>query len=140
MSSVKARVLARLGGLSLAVLLVLSAAQSAQADTLVAGTNVWTMVGNPSFITSGANPIAEVSFSNHASVAVTGIVLMVLRNNASQMVYYSTGTVNIANGAIGVAGLIEFGQPPGLYNATFFAMTFAGVAISLPYSVPFTVP
>ena len=132
--------LARLGGLSLAVLLVLGAAQSAQADTLVAGTNVWTMVGSPSFVTSGANPLGVVSFSNHAGVTVTGIVIMVLRNNAGQTVYFSTGTVAIATGAIGVVEIVEFGLPPQTYNATFFAFTFAGVAISLPYSALFTVP
>ncbi len=131
---------ARAGGLSFAVLLILGGAQAAQADTFVAGTNVWTMVGTPSFITSGANPLGVVSFSNHASVTVTGIVIMVLRNNASQTVYFSTGTVQIATGAIGAVEMIEFGQAPGTYNATFFAFTFAGVAISPSTSVPFIIP
>jgi hypothetical protein len=131
---------ARVGGLAIAVLLVVSAAQVAEADTFVGGTNVWTMVGSPSFVTTGSNPLGVVSFSNHLSVSLTGIVIMVLRNNSSQTVYYSTGTVTIAPGAIGAAYLVEFGLPPQTYNATFFAFTFAGVAISLPTSAPFTLP
>jgi hypothetical protein len=65
---------------------------------------------------------------------------MVLRNNSSQTVYFSTGTVTIASGAIGTVELIEFGLAPGTYNATFFAFTFGGVAISLSTSALFTLP
>jgi hypothetical protein len=135
---VDATLFARAGGLSIAILLVLGAAQAAEAD--VGGTNVWTMVGAPSFSTGGNFPLGVVSFSNHLSVDVSGIVIMVLRNNSSQTVYFSTGTVTIASGAIGTVELIEFGLAPGTYNATFFAFTFAGVAISLPTSALFTLP
>jgi hypothetical protein len=55
-------------------------------------------------------------------------------------VYFSTGTVSIASGAIGTVELVEFGLPGGTYNATFFAFTFSGVAISLPTSALFTLP
>ncbi|HVC27032.1 MAG TPA: hypothetical protein VND40_02620 [Nitrososphaerales archaeon] len=130
---------ARLGSLSFAVLLIVGA-QAAQADTFVGGTNVWTMVGTPSFVTSRGNPLAVVSFSSHVSVTVTAIVIMVLRNSAGQTVYFSTGSVAIATGTIGAVEIIEFGQPPGTYNATFFAFTFGGVAISLPTSALFTIP
>ena len=135
-----ASLFARAGGLSIAVLLVLSAAQAAGADTAVGGTNVWTMVGAPSFLTSNIGPLAALSFSNHLAFDVSGIVIMVLRNNSSQTVYFSTGTVTIARGAIGTVELIEFGLPAGTYNATFFAFTFGGVAISLPTSALFTLP
>jgi hypothetical protein len=131
---------ARIGSLSLAVLLVLSAAQAAEADTIVGGTNVWTMVGAPSFPTGGSYPVGLVSFSNHLTFPVSGIVIMVLRNNSSQTVYFSTGTVTIASGGIGTVELIEFGLPVGTYNATFFAFTFGGIAISLPTSALFTLP
>jgi len=135
---VNAPLFARAGGLSIAILLVLGAAQAAEAD--VGGTNVWTMVGAPSFSTSGNFPLGVVSFSNHLSFDVSGIVIMVLRNNFSQTVYFSTGTVTIASGAIATVELIEFGLAPGTYNATFFAFTFGGVAISLPTSALFTLP
>ena len=131
---------ARIGGLSVALLLVLSAAQAAQADTSVGGTNVWTMVGSPVFGANGIGPYALVSYSNHLSVSVPGIVIMVLRNNSSQTVFFSTGTATIAPGAIGTADLVEFGLPVGTYNATFFAFSFAGVAISLPTTALFTLP
>jgi hypothetical protein len=133
--------LARVGAMSVAILLVVSAAQAAGGDTpVVGGTNVWTMVGAPSFPTGGPYPVGVVSFSNHLAVAVSGIVIMVLRNNSSQTVYFSTGTVTIASGAIGAVELIEFGLAPGTYNATFFAFTFSGVAISLPTSALFALP
>ncbi|HVB95536.1 MAG TPA: hypothetical protein VND41_02910 [Nitrososphaerales archaeon] len=135
-----ASLFARAGGLSIAVLLVFSAAQAAESDTAVGGTNVWTMVGAPSFHTGGSFPLGAVSFSNHLTVEVSGIVIMVLRNNSSQTVYFSTGTVTIGSGEIGTVELIEFGLAPGTYNATFFAFTFAGVAISLPTSALFALP
>jgi hypothetical protein len=137
---VNASLLARVGGLSIAILLVVSAAQAAGADTAVGGTNVWTMVGAPSFPTGGSYPVGVVSFSNHLTVDVSGIVIMVLRNNSSQTVYFSTGTVTIPSGAIGTVELIEFGLAPGTYNATFFAFSFSGVAISLSTSALFAVP
>jgi len=130
----------RAGGLIFALLLVLSAAQAAQADTSIGGTNVWTMVGSPSFVTTGTYPLGAVSYSNHLSVDLTAIVIMVLRNNSGQTVYYSTSTVTIVPGGIGTVHLVEFGLDPGTYNATFFAFTFAGVGITLPTSALFTIP
>jgi hypothetical protein len=137
---VNSSLVGRVGGLSIAVLLVVSSAQAAEADTFVGGTNVWTMVGAPSFPTGGTYPVGLVSYSNHLTVNVSGIVIMVLRNNSSQTVYFSTGTVTIASGAIDAVELVEFGLAPGTYNATFFAITFGGVAISLPTSALFTLP
>jgi len=131
---------ARAGGLLFALLLVLGVAQAAQANTSIGGTNVWTMVGSPSLGANGIGPYALVSYSNHLSVSVPGIVLMVLRNNSSQTVFLSTATATIAPGAITSADLVEFGLAPGTYNATFFAFAFDGVAISLPNSALFTVP
>lgn len=131
---------ARAGGLLFALLLVLGEAQAAQANTSIGGTNVWTMVGSPSLGANGIGPYALVSYSNHLSVSVPGIVLMVLRNNSSQTVFLSTATATIAPGAITSADLVEFGLAAGTYNATFFAFAFDGVAISLPNSALFTVP
>jgi hypothetical protein len=65
---------------------------------------------------------------------------MVLRNNSSQTVYYSTSTLTLARGAIGSAYLVEFGLPLGTYNATFFVFAFSGVAISTRTSALFTLP
>ncbi len=132
--------LTRAAGLAVLALLLLAAAQAAEADTFVGGTSVWTMVGTPSFNKGLGNPQGVVAFSNNFGVTVSGIVIMVLRNNASQMVYYSTATLTLASGQIGSAALIEFGLPLGTYNATFFAFTFGGVAISSPTSALFTLP
>ena len=124
----------------MALLLVWSVAQAAEADTAIGGTNVWTMVGSPSFVTTAGYPQGVVSYSNHLTVDVTGIVVMVLRNNSGQMVYFTTGTATIASGAIVPVDLVEFGLSPGTYNATFFALTFAGVGITLPTSAAFPIP
>jgi hypothetical protein len=131
---------ARIGGLSVALLLVLSAAQAAQADTSIGGTNVWTMVGSPVFGANGISPYALVSYSNHLSVSVPGIVIMVLHNNSGQTVFFSTATATISPGAIVSADLVEFGLAAGAYNATFFAFAYDGVAISLPTTAIFAVP
>jgi hypothetical protein len=132
-------VLARSGSLAFALLLVLSAAQSARAESSIGGTNVWTMVGSPSFGANEIGPYALVSYSNHLSVTTEGIVVMVLRNNSGQTVFFSTATATISPGSIAAEALVEFGLPAGTYNATFFAFGFSGVAISLPTSSLFTV-
>jgi len=137
---VNASLYARATGALFAFLLVLSAAQAAQANISIGGTNVWTMVGSPSVVTTGTYPFGAVSYSNHLSVDLTAIVIMVLRNNSGQTVYFSTSTVTIAPGTIGTVHLVEFGLNPGTYNATFFAFTFAGLGIALPTSAPFTIP
>jgi hypothetical protein len=127
-------------GLAIAALLVLSSAAAASADPFVGGTTVWTMVGAPA---PGVGPLGTadtISYSNHLTIGVTGIVFMVLRNNSSQMVYFSEATATIAPGTIVAAQLVEFGLAAGTYNATFFAVAFSGVAISLPTSALFTVP
>lgn len=131
--------LARLGGISVAVLLVLGSASSAEAQTLVGGTTAWTVVGAPAPSTSCLGPCELLSFSNHLSVNVTGIVFMVLRNNSSQTISISIATATIASGGIAEVALVETGVPPGAYNATFFAVAFSGVAISLPTTATFTV-
>lgn len=137
---VNGALLARLGGVIFAAILVLGCAQGAAADTVLGGTGVWTMVGAPSLVTNLSNPGAVVAFSNNAGVTVSGIVIMVLRNNSSQTVYYSTATLTIPKGQILSAMLVEFGLPGGTYNATYFAFTFGGVAISSATTAPFTVP
>ncbi|HEV2389652.1 MAG TPA: hypothetical protein VGS04_02905 [Nitrososphaerales archaeon] len=133
-------IFARAVGLLFALLLVLGEAQAVMADTSIGGTNVWTMVGAPSAGATGFGPFARVSFSNHLSVNVQGIVIMVLRNISGQTVFFSTATATIAPGAIASADLVEFGLAPGTYNATFFAFAFDGVPISLPTSSLFAVP
>jgi hypothetical protein len=127
-------------GLAVVALLVLSSASAVQADTFVGGTTVWTMVGAPAASVTNLGPVDTVSYSNHLTVSVPGIVFMVLRNNSSQMVYFTTATATIAPGTIESAALVEFGLPAGTYNATFFAVSFSGVAISSSTSALFTVP
>ena len=132
--------IARFGALVFASILFLSAAQAAHADTFIGGTTAWDMVGSPAFPTSVSTPAVTVTYSNSLPVTVAGIVIMVIRNNASQTVYFSTGTITLSSGALGPASLVEFGLNPGTYNATFFAFTFGGVAISAPTSALFTLP
>jgi hypothetical protein len=131
--------LSRLGGLAVAALLVLSSAAAVQADTFVGGTTVWTMVGAPTPSVGAFGQLETVSFSNHLTVSVPGVIFMVLRNNSSQMVDLAEATATIAPGAIVAAQLVEFGLAAGTYNATFFAVAYSGVAISLPTSALFTV-
>lgn len=126
-------------GVAIAALLVLSSASAVQADTYVGGTTVWTMVGAPAPSVGTLGPIETVSFSNHLTVSVSGIVFMVIRNNSSQMIYFTQATATIAPGAIAAAVLVEFGLPAGTYNATFFAVAYSGVAISASTSALFTV-
>src|SRR5271154_5088899 len=124
--------LARAGALLFAALLALGAAQGAEAQTFVGGTNVWTMVGPPSFNTNGGEPVGVATWSNHLGINfnVTGIVMMVIRNSSGQTLLYTTATLTVESGAVGTSEDVVFGLAPGTYSATFFAFTFGGVAIS----------
>ena len=119
----------------MAVMLAVGAAQAAQADVFVGGTNVWTIVAGPTPQTLSGSPVEVVTYSNHLAVEVIGIVIMVLRNAAGQTVYYSTSSITLTGepgGSIGSAYLVAFGLPGGTYSATFFAFTLGGVPISTP--------
>ena len=132
--------LARTGALLVGVLLILSAAQSAKADTFIGGTNAWTMVGPPSFQALGGYRVGAVTYADDLNVTVTGIVIMVIRNDLNQTVYYSTATLSLPSGENGTADIVLSGLSPANYNATFFAFTFGGVAITNSTTVLFTLP
>jgi len=118
------------GALSLVIILAACFSQAASAATFVGGTGDWTFVGAPTVTTLGSSQAAEITFENHLDVSVLGVVMMVLRNNLGQTVYYTTASINLALGSYGTVYLIEGGVPPGVYNATFFAFTLGGIAIS----------
>jgi hypothetical protein len=132
------RLAAKSGALAVSLLLVIGAAQAAEAQTFIGGTSVWTVVAAPTASPTGIAPTEATAFSNHASVDVTGIVLLVLKNTAGQTIYYTSATVTIAPGGIGTSYDAIFGVAPGTYNATIFAIAASGVAISASTSVPFT--
>lgn len=134
------RVPARAGLVVAAALLFLVSAQGAFAQAGLVGTNDWTIVSAPSFAVQQGNPVAIVAYSSHVGISVTGIVVMLLRNNASQTVSISVGTTTIAGGQIGSADLVEFsGLPHGTYNATIFAFALSGVALSTVTTAQFKV-
>ena len=64
------------------------------------------------------SPVWSTTFQNNLDVAVLGIVIMVLHNNLGQTVFFSTATLNLTRGLSGTAYNVEFGLPPGIYNAT----------------------
>ena len=118
------------GLLSLAVVLASCFSQAAEAATFVGGTGDWTFVSAPTVQSLGFSQAAAVTFENHLGVAVLGIVIMVLHNDHGQTVYYSTATINITRGFYGTAYAAEVGVQPGIYNATIFAISTQGLAIS----------
>lgn len=125
------------GALSAAVILLSCVAQTSEAATFVGGTNVWTLVGTPSVQTLGFAQAAATTIQSHLDVSVLGIVIMVLRNNLGQTVYYSTATMNMTHGMYATAYTVAAGVAPGIYNATIFAISTSGIAISESASISF---
>jgi hypothetical protein len=111
-------------------MLAVSGAEPATALTLVGGTANWTFESPPRMATIGAFAAAQTTFHNNLGVQVLGIVVMVLHNRIGQTVYYSTATLNLTRGFSGTAYTVEAGLPFGVYNATIFAFSMDGVAIS----------
>ena len=62
---------------------------------------------------------------------------MVVHNRIGQTVSYSTATLNLTRGFSGVAYTVETGLPIGIYNATIFAFSMNGVAISNSTTISF---
>ncbi len=126
----RSRSLSAAAALSLAIVLASSFAQAASASVFVGGTGDWTLVGDPTVQTLGASQAAELTYENHLATPVLGVVIMVLHNNIGQTVYYTTATINLNSSSYGTVFLVEYGVNPGVYNATFFAFSVAGIAIS----------
>jgi len=126
--------------IALATVLVSNGAEAANGATPTGGTDVWTMVGVPTVPTIGLQPTEVTVWHNNVDIAVTGIVMMVLRNNQSQMVEFSTSTLNLSRGMSGAAYNVAYNLPQGTYNATFFAFVPGWVAISNRTSVLFPLP
>lgn len=95
-------------------------------------------MGTPMFNRVGSYPVMETTFQNNLDVGVLGIVIMVVHNNLGQTVFYSTATLNLTRGFSGTAYNVEIGLPPSKYQATIFAVSTSGVAISNSTTVSFS--
>jgi len=113
-----------------AVVLASYGAQAGNALSLVGGTSNWTAVGSPKMVSMGTFSGAATTFHNNLDVQVLGVVIMVLHNRIGQTVSYSTATLDLTRGFTGTAYTVELGLPSGVYNATIFAFSLGGVAIS----------
>ncbi|MDG6966670.1 MAG: hypothetical protein JRN23_05495 [Nitrososphaerota archaeon] len=116
------------GWAALALLLVACCSQAAQAS-VVAGTGALTFTAPPKEVTIG-EPGLLTTLHDNLGTSVFAIVIMVLRDNSGQMVYYSTATVNVTRGLYGDAFTVAVGLPVGAYNATVFAITPGGLPLS----------
>jgi hypothetical protein len=124
--------------LSLALAVVLCCCQAAQASAYVGGTGALTFVGTPTVVTLGPLRAAEVTLDNHLGVSVLGIAIMVIHNALGQTIYYSTATLNLTRGSFATAYIVEAGIPTGVYNATIFAFSAGGVAVSNSTTIAFS--
>lgn len=117
--------------------MVASFSQAAEAS-VVAGTGALTFSGAPKQVTIG-EPGLLTTFHNDVGTSVFAIVIMVLRDNSGQMVYFSTATVNVTRGLYGEAFTVAVGLPVGAYNATVFAITPGGLPLSNSTTVVYSV-
>jgi hypothetical protein len=134
---VRSRRIALAGVLSLLLIITPSFISAVKDSNLIGGTDSWTFVGTPVVERLGIFRAAETTLSNHLPHSVLGVVIMVLRNSQGQTVYYSTATLNITRGLYWTAYTVEYGLAPGVYNATIFAISTTGVAISNSSTVTF---
>src|SRR6266850_2272867 len=123
--------------LMLAIVVLSSGAQPASALTFVGGTANWSFVGSPRVTTIGVFSAVATTFHNNLDVQVIGIVIMVIHNRVGQTLSYSTATLNLTRGFSGIAYTVESGLPFGVYNATIFAFSTDGVAISNSTTISF---
>jgi hypothetical protein len=127
---VNSPVLARLAGPAIAALLALSPALTAEASAFYGGTNTWTVVGPPNEPAVGIDPGLNTTYHNNLTIPTEGFVAMVLRNAMGQTVLISIATLSLQATSNGTAFLVARGLPNEDYNASVFAFTPAGVAIS----------
>ncbi len=118
-----------------------SSARAANASTFITGgTDTWTLVNQPSIIPLGSFMGAQAVYRDNSNATVIGIVIMTLHNGVGQTVYYTATSLTLAPGGNATAYEVVSGLPSGNYNATFFATTPNGVAISLPTTTVVTLP
>ncbi len=114
-------------------------------STFIGGTNVFVLTAPPSFCqndNSGCfvtNGMLYVNYRNNLNTTVTGIVFMVLHNLKGQTLGFGAATLILAAGANGTAYPMMYNLPPGTYDASVFAVTPSGIAISASAPIVFTI-
>jgi len=120
------------------IMMSLVAGNASAAGELPLTTQTFTLTPPLARCTLNGAPCIQATFVNNSNSSVLVIVYGVLRDSLGQMLYYTTGTVSTGPGQKGTVYLAVVGLPTGNYNASVFAVTTNGVAISVSSSIQVT--
>jgi hypothetical protein len=102
-------------------------------------TSTLVLVSEPTTVTLGVFKGIMVTYQNRASMEMTVIVLVVLKDSAGKIVRTSTGSIKLAPGGADSAFIPLSDVPPGSYTAIITVMATNGVTVSPTSTVTVTV-
>lgn len=94
----------------------------------------------PNYIQDNLLPFVQSNFRNNADVEVNATVFLVILNNASQTVYYTTSLLVLPPGQNQTLDSVIFYLPDwkGVYTASVYALSPGGTVLSETYGLNFT--
>jgi hypothetical protein len=110
-------------------------ATTATASPLYGGTDVWTLAAYPAY-TPQEPAFSFLMFTSHVNITVTGFVYLTAHNGIGQTVDIVECSLTLAaytTGSCSDAVML----PEGTYQASIFAVSASGIAISNSTSVTF---
>jgi hypothetical protein len=124
--------------MSATALVVLQAiTTTATASPLYGGTDVWTWTNPPAYNPQGPGFSYTETLTSQANVTITGSVFLVAHNGIGQTVYIVECTLTVAAYATGSCADVVLLPTSNTYQASIFAVSAGGVAISNSTSVTF---
>lgn len=124
--------------ITVVIMMGLVVGNASAAGELPLTTQIFTLTPPLTQCTLNGAPCIQATFVNNSNSSMLVIVYGVLRNSLGQTLYYTTGTVASGPGQKGTVYLAVVGLPTGNYNASVFAVTTNGVAISVSSSIQLT--
>ncbi len=111
-------------------------ATTATASPFYGGTDLWTLANPPAYNPQGPGFSYNETFTSHVNITVTGFVYLTAHNGIGQTVEIVECSLTLAAYATGSCSDVVM-LPKGTYQASIFAVSASGIAISNSTSITF---
>jgi hypothetical protein len=121
---------------AIALIVFAAFAATATASPFYGGTDVWTWHNPPAYNPQGPGFSYNETLTSHVNITVTGFVYLVAHTGIGQTVYIVECSLTLAPYTTGSCSDVVL-LPKGTYQASIFAVSAGGIAISNSTSVTF---
>jgi hypothetical protein len=112
-------------------------ATTATASQFYGGTGVWTWANPPAYNPQGPGFYYNETLTSHINITVTGFVYLIAHNGVGQTVYIVECSLTLAAYATDSCADVVLLTNGTTYQASIFAVSASGIAISNSTSVTF---